>query len=166
MFYQLLTRRETIMKRSVTIVLAAAFAAISGWSLAQQVAGVQTLRGADTAAADQAPAENKVYMGKKPGLQKPIDRTFKEQPPLVPHAVDNFDEITVAENQCMDCHSLEKYREKKAPKVGDSHLAFSKDGTKKTLTMDRYQCNTCHVPQVDAKPLVELNFVGNIPPKQ
>jgi cytochrome c-type protein NapB len=154
------------MKRSVTIVLAAAFAAISGWSIAQQVAGVQTLRGADTAAPDQAPAENKVYMGKKPGLQKPIDRTFKEQPPLVPHAVDNFDEITVTENQCMDCHSLEKYREKKAPKMGDSHLAFSSDGLKKVLTMDRYQCNTCHVPQVDAKPLVELNFVGNIPPKQ
>lgn len=154
------------MKRSVTIALAAVFAAISGWSIAQQVAGVQSLRGADTAAADQAPAENKVYMGKKPGLQKPIDRTFKEQPPLVPHAVDNFDEITIAENQCMDCHSQEKYREKKAPKMGDTHLAFSSDGLKKVLTMNRYQCNTCHVPQVDAKPLVELNFVGNIPPKQ
>jgi cytochrome c-type protein NapB len=153
------------MKRSVTIVLAAAFAAISGWSLAQQFAGVQTLRGADTAAADQAP-DNKAYVGKKPGLQKPIDRTFSTQPPLVPHAVDNFDEITVAENQCMDCHSLEKYREKKAPKLGDSHLAFSADGMKKTVTMDRYQCNTCHVPQVDAKPLVENTFVGNIQPKQ
>ncbi len=153
------------MKRSVTIVLAAALAAISGWSLAQQVAGVQTLRGADTAAADQAPAENKNYVGKKPGLQKPIDRTFKEQPPLVPHAVDNFDEITVAENQCMECHGLEKYREKKAPKIGDSHLAFSADGTKKVVTMDRYQCNSCHVPQVDAKPLVENTFVGNIQKK-
>ena len=152
------------MKRSVTIVLAAVFAAISGWSIAQQMAGVQTLRGADTAAADKAP-EQKAYVGKKPGLQEPIARTFKEQPPLVPHATDNFDEITVTENQCMDCHSLEKYREKKAPKLGDSHLTFGSD-MKKTLTMDRYQCNNCHVPQVDAKPLVELNFVGNIPPKQ
>ncbi len=153
------------MKRSVTIVLAAAFAVISGWSIAQQMAGVQTLRGADTAAADKAP-DQKDYVGKKPGLQQPIARTFKEQPPLVPHAVDNFDEINVTENQCMDCHSPEKYREKKAPKLGDSHLAFSSDGTKKTLTMDRYQCNTCHVPQVDAKPLVNSTFVGNIPPKQ
>lgn len=150
------------MKRSVTMILAAALAAISGWSLAQQVAGVQTLRGADTAAADQAPAEQKTYMGKKPGLQKPIDRTFKEQPPLVPHAVDNFDEITVTENQCLECHGLENYRKKNAPKLGDSHLAFSADGTKKVVTMDRYQCNTCHVPQVDAKPLVDNTFVGNI----
>lgn len=151
------------MKRSVTLILAAAFAAISGWSIAQQVAGVQTLRGADTAAPDQAPAEQKTYMGKKPGLQKPIDRTFREQPPLVPHAVDNFDEITVTENQCLECHGLENYRKKNAPKLGDSHLTFSADGTKKVVTMDRYQCNTCHVPQVDAKPLVENTFVGNIP---
>ncbi|MBM3390857.1 MAG: nitrate reductase cytochrome c-type subunit; periplasmic nitrate reductase electron transfer subunit [Betaproteobacteria bacterium] len=148
------------MKRSVTIGLAAVLAAVL-YGCAQY-GGVAALRGSDTAAADQAPAAHFVYMGKKPGLQKPIDRTIKGQPPLVPHAVDNFDEITVAENQCMDCHSIEKYREKQAPKLGDSHLAFSKDGMKKTLLMDRYQCNTCHVPQVDAKPLVETNFVGSI----
>lgn len=153
------------MKRSVTIILAAALAAISGWSIAQQLAGVQTLRGADTAVADMAP-EEKAYVGKKPGLQKPIARTFKEQPPLVPHAVTNFDEITVEENQCMDCHSPEKYREKNAPKLGDSHLTSSSDGMKKELTMVRYQCNSCHVPQVDAKPLVDNTFVGNIPARQ
>ncbi len=151
------------MKRSVTITLAAALVAVMFGCA--QYGGVASLRGADTAAADKAP-ELKAYAGKKPGLQEPIARTFKEQPPLVPHAVDNFDEITVTENQCMDCHSLEKYREKKSPKMGDSHHIFSKDGLKKTLTMDRYQCNSCHVPQVDAKPLVEMNFVGNIPPKQ
>ena len=106
------------MKRSVTIFLAAALTAISGWGFAQQLAGVQTLRGADTAAADQAPDAQKAYTGKKPGLQKPIARTFKEQPPLVPHATDNFDEITVEENQCLSCHSLEKFKEKKAPKIG------------------------------------------------
>lgn len=150
------------MKRSVTIFLAAALTAISGWGFAQQVAGVQTLRGADTAAADQAPDVQKAYTGKKPGLQKPIARTFKEQPPLVPHAVDNFDEITVEENQCMSCHSLEKFKEKNAPKIGDSHL----DSGKKAVTMDRYQCNSCHVPQVDAKPLVDNTFVGNLPPKK
>ena len=152
------------MKKSVTMVLAAALATISGWSLAQQVAGVQTLRGADTAAADQAPAEQKAYMGKKPGLQKPIDRTFKEQPPLVPHAVDNFDEITVEENQCLGCHGLENYVKKNAPRIGDSHLALSRGGKQKEVTMDRYQCNSCHVPQVDAKPLVDNTFVGNIAP--
>ncbi len=147
------------MKRSVTMILAAALAAaVFGCA---QYGGVATLRGADTAAADVAPAEQKAYTGKKPGLQKPIERTFSTQPPLVPHATDNFDEITVEENQCMDCHSLAKYKEKNAPKLGDSHL----DAGKKLVTMDRYQCNSCHVPQVDARPLVENTFVGHMPQK-
>lgn len=151
------------MKRSVTIGVAAVLAAaVFGCA---QYGGVATLRGTDAAAVDQAPAEQKVYMGKKPGLQQPIARTFSTQPPLVPHAVDNFDEITVADNQCLECHGLDNYRKKNAPKMGDSHLAFSPDGTKKVVTMDRYQCNTCHVPQVDAKPLVENTFVGNIQPR-
>lgn len=127
-----------------------------------QYGGVSTLRGADVAMADKAPDSSLEYVGKKPGLQKPIERTFSTQPPLIPHAVANFDEITVAENQCLDCHSLETYRKKNAPKMGDSHLAFSKDGMKKVVTMDRYQCNSCHVPQVDAKPLVDNTFVGNV----
>ena len=63
------------MKRSVTIILAAALTAISGWGMAQQVAGVQTLRGADAAATDKAPDE-KIYPGKKPGVQKLIARTL------------------------------------------------------------------------------------------
>ena len=151
------------MKRSVTIILAAALTAISGWSIAQQAAGVQTLRGADVAVADKAPDE-KIYPGKKPGVQKLIARTFKGQPPLVPHATDNFDEITVTENQCLDCHGLENYKEKKSPKLLDSHLVAS--GTGKVLMLDRYQCNSCHVAQVDAKPLVANTFVGNMPAKK
>ena len=151
------------MKRSVTIILAAVLTAISGWSIAQQVAGVQTLRGADAAMADKAPDE-KIYPGKKPGVQKLIARTFKGQPPLVPHATDNFDEITVTENQCLDCHGLENYKEKKSPKLLDSHLVAS--GTGKVLMLDRYQCNSCHVAQVDAKPLVANTFVGNMPAKK
>ena len=151
------------MKRSVTIILAAVLTAVSGWSIAQQAAGVQTLRGADAAVADKAPDE-KIYPGKKPGVQKLIARTFKGQPPLVPHATDNFDEITVTENQCLDCHGLENYKEKKSPKLLDSHLVAS--GTGKVLMLDRYQCNSCHVAQVDAKPLVANTFVGNMPAKK
>ena len=82
----------------------------------------------------------------------------------MPHATDNFDEITVTENQCLDCHGLENYKEKKSPKLLDSHLVAS--GTGKVLMLDRYQCNSCHVAQVDAKPLVANTFVGNMPAKK
>ncbi len=121
-----------------------------------QFAGVHTLRGTDAATTDLAP-DAKAYAGKRPGSQPAIVRTFNEQPPLVPHAIENFDEITVGDNQCLECHGPANFAKKSAPKVGDSHLlaAGSPD-----LRLDRYQCNSCHVPQVDAKPLVSNTFVG------
>lgn len=114
--------------------------------------GVHTLRGADASTVDQAPADVKLYAGKRPGSGAPIARSFREQPPLVPHAVDNFDEITVSDNQCLECHSPRTAPAKKAPPMADSHLAGQ------AVRMERYQCNTCHVPQVDAPPLVKSTF--------
>jgi cytochrome c-type protein NapB len=148
------------MKTLKTTLLAALLAA--GVFGCASTAGIATLRGADANTVDQA-GDLKAYAGKRPGSGAPIARTFKEQPPLIPHAVDNFDEITVADNQCLECHSREKASEKKAPQVADSHMI----GRAGVLRMDRYQCNTCHVPQVDAKPLVVNTFVGTpVPPRK
>ena len=122
--------------------------------------GVSSLRGADIPAADVAPVDLKTYAGKRPGSGAPITRTFKEQPPLIPHAIDNFDEITVSDNQCLECHSPETAKDKKAPPVADTHL-FAK-----TVKMERYQCNMCHVPQVDARPLIANTFIGTPVPKR
>jgi nitrate reductase (cytochrome), electron transfer subunit len=158
---------ERIMNQTIKTTLAALaialFASASGIASAQ----VNSLRGVQADAVDKAPQDLQ-YQGKKPGLQKPIDRTFKEQPPLIPHAVNNFDEITLEENQCMSCHSAEKYKEKNAPKLGDSHMSLIDipgGGMKKEMNMTRWQCNTCHVGQVDAKPLVDNTFKGNIAAK-
>ena len=145
------------MTPSIKLMLAAAVAA--GLYGCAQFSGVSSLRGVDTAAPDLAP-EAKAYAGRRPGSGAPIERTFKEQPPLVPHAIDNFDEITVTDNQCMECHSPDTYKAKGAPRVGESHLATT------GLRMERYQCNSCHVPQVDAKPLVQNTFVGTPPAKR
>jgi cytochrome c-type protein NapB len=158
---------ERIMNQTIKTALAALavalFASVSGIAAAQ----VNTLRGIQVDAVDKAPQDLQ-YQGKKPGLQKPIDRTFKDQPPLIPHAMNNFDEITLEENQCMSCHSAEKYKEKNAPKLGDSHMSLIDvpgGGMKKVMNMTRWQCNNCHVPQVDAKPLVDNTFKGDIAAK-
>lgn len=150
---------EVTMKRAFLLMFGLLLGACAG--IQQRSAEPpKSMRGLDAAAADPAFAE-KAYVGKKPGLQKPIERTYKEQPPLVPHAMNNFDDISLEENQCLSCHGLEKYKEKNAPKLGDSH--FMPDKT--TVSMARYQCTTCHVPQVDAAPLVDNSFVGNVKPK-
>lgn len=135
------------------IILLATLAVFSSATAADEAA-VKSMRGDEVSATDKAP-DSKAYSGKKPGLQKPIPRTFKGQPPLIPHAVDNFDDITLEENQCLSCHGLEKYKEKHAPKIGDSHVVL------KEVSKARYQCTTCHVPQVDAKPLAINTFVGD-----
>jgi cytochrome c-type protein NapB len=147
------------MKRTVTLAMALTAALLFGCT--QQFAGVKSMRGADVAAADKAQQEAK-YLGGRPGTQKPIARTYEQQPPLIPHATDNFDEITLEANQCMECHSAEKYVEKKATKVGDSHFVMANGKASSKLSMERYACVNCHVPQVDAKPLVDNSFVGHL----
>jgi cytochrome c-type protein NapB len=140
-------------------VVTAAIAVVYGCA---HFTGVSSLRGVDVAAVDKAPAAQKVYAGKRPGVGQLIARTFDGQPPLVPHAVDNFDEITVTDNQCLECHSPETAKAKNAPVVADTHLAG------KTINDARYLCNTCHVPQVDAPPLVANSFAGtpSVPAKR
>ncbi len=148
------------MKKTTLLCLAAAVLALGAIAGCAQFTGLHTLRGSDAATVDQVP-DAKPYAGKRPGSGQPIARTFREQPPLVPHAVDNFDEITIAENQCLECHSPANAQAKNAPRVGDRHLVVGND-----LRMDRYQCNTCHVPQVDAKPLVASTFSGTAPARR
>jgi cytochrome c-type protein NapB len=155
---------ERIMKQSFKITVAALaaalFASVCGPAAAQQPT---SMRGAQVDAVDKAPTDLQ-YQGKKPGLQDKVARTFEGQPPVIPHALANFDEITLEENQCMSCHSAAKYQEKKAPKVGDSHF-IDREGKKlPDISMARHNCTQCHVPQVDAPPLVANDFVGYMKP--
>jgi cytochrome c-type protein NapB len=140
--------------RLLLAALAAAFAA----ACATQLAGPpQTLRGADAAAADRM-FEQRAYLGKKPGSQQGYTRTYSTQPPLIPHAVENFDEVTLTENQCLECHGPANYKKKESPPVGEKHFM---PGSKTEFAQGRYACVMCHVPQSDAKPLVENAFEGD-----
>jgi cytochrome c-type protein NapB len=119
---------------------------------------VKSMRGIDTQAADIAPDE-KSQLGKKPGSQKTVSRSFEQQPPVIPHATENFDEITLEENQCLSCHDVSQYKKKNAPKIGDSHFRSQQTGeVMKQMSSARHNCVQCHVPQVDAPPLVENTF--------
>lgn len=123
----------------------------------------KSMRGADVNAADTA-ADTKAYAGKRPGTQPLVARTFSTQPPVIPHAVENFDEITLEENQCLSCHGLDVYKKKNAPVIGQSHFV-DRDGKKlASASAARHNCVQCHVPQVDAPPLVDNGFQGDVVP--
>ena len=149
------------MKKTVTILLATLLTAIVGCASYEPLA---FMRGSDVDAADKAP-DQKQYTERAPdaNLAALIPRTFKGQPPLVPHAVAKYEPITLEENACLDCHITDDFKGKKMPKIGESHFSKTQkeaDGTP-AVNMVRWQCNSCHVQQVDAPPLVENTFVGN-----
>jgi nitrate reductase (cytochrome), electron transfer subunit len=148
------------MKKTASLALATLLASIIGCA---STSGPTPMRGADVTAPDRAP-EIKAYAGKVPGVGQPhlISRTFVGQPPMVPHTIDQYVPLTMEENACLDCHTTDELRGQKVPKIGLSH--FSKTAKKKdgspAVEMSRFQCDSCHVPQVDAQPLVDSKFVG------
>jgi len=151
------------MKQSLKL-SCAVLASVACWAFASPVIAQEApkpMRGADVSAVDQAP-EAKKYLGGKPGGQEKVARTFTSQPPVIPHAVENFDEITLEENQCLTCHSAANYQKKKAPKIGDSHFRDRDGKVLAEASAARHNCTQCHVPQVDAPPLVENDFKGEV----
>ena len=89
--------------------------------------------------------------------QDPIPRNFLQQPPLIPHAIKGYN-ITQNFNKCMDCHSEARAKETKATKVGLSHYETREGSKLPNISPRRYFCMQCHVPQFDAKPLVENTY--------
>ena len=84
----------------------------------------------------------------------PADRDFVQQPPLIPHTTQGY-QITLNFNKCMDCHSRVRAEETGAPTVAKSHFLDRDDKKLANISPRRYFCMQCHVPQFDAKPLVE-----------
>lgn len=134
-------------------VLAALFIASCASTPAEKPQG---LRLSQIQEQDMAPAELS-YAGKTPGEQEKIARTFEQQPPLIPHKAETM-KINFKTNQCLECHDRPFYKEEKAPKIGDSHYKDRDGKEMNKVSMARYNCNQCHVPQVNAPPLIANTF--------
>ena len=87
----------------------------------------------------------------------PIQRDHVKQPPLIPHKVQGY-KINLKFNKCMSCHSWAKYKDAGATKISQSHFEDRDNNVTANVAARRYFCNQCHVPQVDAKPIVENPF--------
>ncbi len=143
--------------KSTTLLIAVLAGSFAASCATQLAAPPRTLRGEDAAAADRL-FESRAYLGRKPGSQAGYTRTYSTQPPLIPHAVENFDEVTLQDNQCLECHGPANYLKKEAPAVGEKHFV---PGSKTQISQARWACVMCHVPQSDARPLVENEFRGD-----
>ncbi|WP_456414465.1 nitrate reductase cytochrome c-type subunit [Thiolapillus sp.] len=116
---------------------------------------IASLRGTEDLSGASLKATKKKIISQEGGFE----RSYKQQPPMVPHKVEKY-KITLKNNGCMKCHSKKNHKKEKAPMVGESHF-LSRDGKKlQKLSSRRYFCNQCHAPQIDANPLVKNEFDG------
>ncbi len=89
--------------------------------------------------------------------EAPIKRDYVHQPPLIPHTIKGY-KINMKYNKCLTCHSWANYKRAGATKISLTHFEDRSGAAHSNVAARRYFCTQCHVPQADAKPLVENNF--------
>jgi len=141
-------KHETVF--GIALTLGSLALASSGWAAVPLLSE----RG-DMPVSDEFEQAPQLHQYQKDGL--PIERNYLLQPPLIPHQIEGYT-ITPKFNKCMSCHSWTKYKEANATKISQTHFE-SRDGiVMANISARRYFCVQCHVPQTNAKPLVENTF--------
>ncbi len=84
-------------------------------------------------------------------------RAYRQQPPLIPHKIEKY-EIDLKVNQCMYCHDWPNNTKMGAPKISETHYIDREGNRLDNVAGTRWFCVQCHVPQTDAKPLVDNGF--------
>ena len=139
-------KRSTVM--SIVIMLGFGLLANQAWA-----EHVESLRGENPM---DEPAKAPQLM-KWQNDREPITRDYVQQPPLVPHKIKGY-KINIKFNKCLTCHSWANYKEADATKISQTHFSDRENNVLANIAPRRYFCTQCHVPQVNAPPLVENTF--------
>ena len=116
-------------------------------------AEMESLRGANAIEAESNPPTIQHWQEDK----EPIMRDYVQQPPLIPHSIEGY-KVNLKFNKCLTCHSWANYQSARATKISQTHFEDRDGEVLANVSARRYFCPQCHVPQVDAKPLVENEF--------
>ncbi len=140
--------------KKLTIIVASVIGIAMVTTFAPTVQGqtVQSLRGEnsipDTLDADEVKRQN---------TSGRFIKAYRQQPPMIPHKMEKY-QINLKVNQCLRCHDWPYNVEEGAPKVSETHYT-NRDGVAlDKVTRSRWFCTQCHVPQVQARPLVKNDF--------
>lgn len=115
--------------------------------------GIVSERGDVALDTEAPPVEAKQYA--KDG--QVIPRDYVQQPPLIPHKTEGYI-ISKKSNKCLSCHSWANAKESGATKISQTHFEDRDKNVLANVSARRYFCTQCHVPQVNAPPLVENTF--------
>lgn len=134
---------------------------VAGWAVAltasinvsADTGGVSSLRGTH----DLDSVKTAEDMKRVPRDRETYDRDYLHQPPLIPHQIRGY-KVNTNSNKCLSCHSWNNYKASGATKISLTHFE-TRDGQQLSdVSPRRYFCSQCHVPQADAKPLVDNSF--------
>lgn len=135
--------------RHVLLLLVMVMVTASSWADAERIA---TLR-QSAIAIENEPSR----MPATENTDRRRTRNYPMQPPVIPHAIDNY-EVNLNANKCLSCHDRKLTGESQAPMISVTHF-MNRDGNfLAAVSPRRYFCNQCHVPQLDATPLVGNAF--------
>ncbi|RJG48489.1 nitrate reductase cytochrome c-type subunit [Motilimonas pumila] len=115
--------------------------------------GVSSLRGNVELDTQQDPGRIKQVQRDRPTM----DREYVHQPPLIPHQIRHY-KVDMDANKCLSCHSWKNASETGGTRISPTHYETRDGMTLSDVSPRRYFCLQCHVPQADAKPLVENDF--------
>jgi len=128
--------------------------ATTGLGGAMPTFALDSLRGAAIEKMSASPAKRTVDV-----VEGGIERTFEEQPPLIPHKIENY-RFSLHQNDCIRCHS-KAAAEKENTKPPSANHFVNRDGNRLAeLSSGRYFCTQCHTVQIKGEPLVENTFQG------
>ena len=77
---------------------------------------------------------------------------------MIPHTIQGY-QITLNANKCLTCHGRQFTAQSQAPMISITHFMDRDLQTLASVSARRYFCTQCHVPQTDAEPVIENQFV-------
>ena len=138
---------------NATVIAVLSMLALTAVSSLAQAQDLTSLRGG--AALDQP--SNEAVINRFPKDGEPLARDYVHQPPLIPHHIRDY-QVDLNTNKCLSCHSWKTYRKSGATKISQTHFESRDRAILANVSPRRYFCTQCHVPQANAKPLVENSF--------
>ncbi len=146
---------KTVKLVSIAALMTCSLAIFSTSVMAESVPDVKvaTLRLAPLDVEPTPPAMQKV---RNTDIKQ--SRNYPMQPPVIPHKIDGY-QINLKVNKCMACHDRKRTTDSQAPMVSVTHYMDRENNFLATLSPRRYFCSQCHVPQLEAKLLVENDFI-------
>ncbi len=101
------------------------------------------------------PVSQDSYTLEIPGRNETFTRSYENAPPMIPHSLEGFNVITRDVNPCVACHSPDAASAFGTLEPPLSHVVSASD---KTLQPNRYNCNLCHVQQLNVPDAINNDF--------